>query len=155
MLSLGVCNQASAQLQLKDIVGINNCLKNREKPLVVFIYTDWCKYCQLMKKTTFKDPDLVKALNENFQMIFFNAEEKREVKFGSRTYKYIPHGLNTGFHSLAELIGEIDGGLSFPSICVLDAGSEVLFQEKGFIEPAYLLKVLKAISSSKRLVPGS
>ena len=51
------------------------------KPILVFLYTDWCKICFGMKKTTFKDQEVIKLLNNNFYFIKLNAEKKKKLLF--------------------------------------------------------------------------
>ncbi|MEZ7916270.1 MAG: DUF255 domain-containing protein, partial [Polaribacter sp.] len=49
------------------------------KPILVFLYTDWCKICFGMKKTTFKNRKVIQLLNEKFYFIKLNAEEKQDI----------------------------------------------------------------------------
>ena len=45
------------------------------KPILIFLYTDWCKICFGMKKTTFKDQEVIKLLNNNFYFIKLNMSD--------------------------------------------------------------------------------
>ncbi len=29
--------------------------KEESRPVIIFVYTDWCKFCQIMKNTTFQE----------------------------------------------------------------------------------------------------
>ena len=49
--------------------------KTQNRFVVVFIHTDWCKYCQAIKNTTFKDKEIAALLNQNFWFVDLNAEE--------------------------------------------------------------------------------
>src|SRR5690606_23305954 len=41
------------------------------RPMVVFIKTDWCKYCKILENTTLKNPETVSLLDEFFYFIAF------------------------------------------------------------------------------------
>lgn len=56
-------------------------LQQKSKPILVFLYTDWCKICHGMKKTTFKNKKVIQLLNEKFYFIMLNGEEKRDITF--------------------------------------------------------------------------
>ena len=75
------------------------------KPILVFLYTDWCKICFGMKKTTFKNRKVIQLLNEKFYFIKLNAEEKQDITFLGKIFTYKPTGINTGMHELAVELG--------------------------------------------------
>lgn len=40
--------------------------KFENKKVIIHFTADWCYYCGVMEKETFKDPTIISALNENF-----------------------------------------------------------------------------------------
>ena len=50
------------------------------KPLLVKFGASWCKNCHAMDKTTFKDPEVIRILNENFNLVSFPAENPNEPR---------------------------------------------------------------------------
>ena len=102
--------------------------KTQNRFVVVFIHTDWCKYCQAMKNTTFKDKEIAGLLNQNFWFVDLNAEEKSDITFNGQTYKFRPTGNNTGIHELAEQFTSLNGEAAYPSICILNSDFEIIFQ---------------------------
>ena len=36
------------------------------KPILIFIHTDWCKFCLMQEENTFSDSVVVKELNEHY-----------------------------------------------------------------------------------------
>ena len=94
--------------------------KTQNRFVVVFIHTDWCKYCQAMKNTTFKDKEIAALLNQNFWFVDFNAEEKSDINFNGKTYRFRPTGNNTGIHELVEKLTIPDGNTSYPILCILN-----------------------------------
>ena len=102
--------------------------KTQNRFVVVFIHTDWCKYCQAMKNTTFKDKEIAALLNQNFWFVDLNAEEKSDITYNGQTYKFRPTGTNTGIHELVEKFTMPNGEASYPSICILNPDFEIIFQ---------------------------
>jgi len=53
--------------------------KKTSKPIFFVISRDTCKYCVILKKTTFKDPKVIKALNKDFVSIIAQTDENDYV----------------------------------------------------------------------------
>lgn len=117
-----------AQIKTYQFEQIDSLQKIEKRTIVVFIHTDWCKYCQTMQNTTFKNDSIIKILNHKFYFINLNAEEKRNIVFNNHTFKYKPRGTNTGTHELADQLGTVNNKISFPTLCFLNADSEIIFQ---------------------------
>ena len=107
--SLEVHGQA---LRWTSFEHLQDSLRAQARPLMVFIHTDWCKYCQMQQKTTFRDPELVALLNQEFYCLKLNAEDQEAIKFFGRTYE---SGSSGNFHSLARMLGLENGKLLFPT----------------------------------------
>jgi thioredoxin-related protein len=129
-------------VQFEAVAALN---KADPKPMVVFIHTDWCKYCQGMKNTTFKNDRVIQLLNKDFYFIDLNAEEKRNIYFHQKVFRYQPKGNNTGVHELAEALGSNNGKLSYPALCFLNADYEIIYQHHDFIDAKSLIKILERL----------
>jgi len=116
----------------------------KPKPIVVFIYTDWCKICYGMKKTTFKNKKVIQLLNDNFYFITLNGEEKKEITFLGKTFVYKPTGSNTGVHELANELAAIKKRISYPTTTVLNSKFVIELQISGL----YNAKKMETILSS-------
>lgn len=125
---------------------IDSLQKIERKIVVVFINTDWCRYCEAMKHTTFKNTNIIHILNENFYFINLNAEEKRNIFFNNKTFRYKPSGHETGINELAEQLGNIHGKISFPGICFLNSDNQIIYQHAEFISAKDLEIVLTRIN---------
>lgn len=133
------------QLQSFSFTKLDSLQKTEKKNIVVFIHTDWCRYCQLMKNTTFKDKKVIKLLNEKFWFAYLNGEERQDITFNGHTFKYQPTGSNTGIHELAEQLGSINSKVSYPTLCILNTDYEIIFQYNHFLSSADLLRVLNEV----------
>lgn len=131
-----------AQIKTVQFEQIDSLQKAEKRPVIIFIHTDWCKYCQSMKNTTFKNDSIIKLLNDKFYFIDFNAEEKRKIIFDGQTFKYKPTGTNTGTHELAEQLATYDKQVSYPTLCFLNTINEIVFQYNQFINYKDLQTIL-------------
>ncbi len=122
-----------SQIKQYQFEQIDSLQKTEKKIVVVFMHTNWCKYCDAMKHTTFKNTELINTLNKNFYFINFDAEEKNSIAFNNYTFHYKPTGNQTGINELAEQLGDINGKISFPSICFLNADNEIIYQHNEFL----------------------
>lgn len=134
-----------AMLNALQFEQIDSLQQVKPKPVAVFIHTDWCKYCQNMKHTTFRHEEVARRLNEDFYFISFNAEQKENITFNGFNFVYRPNGPTSGVHTLAETLGAIDGQLSYPAFVVLNSSYEIIFQHNAFINAEAMKKVLKAV----------
>jgi thioredoxin-related protein len=138
-------NKVYAQLHTVSFAELDSLQKVEQRNVVVFIHTDWCKYCLQMKSTTFRNDSVVNVLNKLFYVIDLNAESKKVITYGGYEFKFKPTGSNTGIHELAEQLGMINGKLDFPTVSVLNAKNEIVFQNGGFLQTDELLAVLMAL----------
>ena len=108
--------------QLKHVrfESLDSLQRQAPRTIVVFLHTDWCKYCHTMKNTTFKDQKVELLLNDHFYFVSFDGESEEDVEFLGRTFKYKSTGKNTGVHELAEQLGTKNGTLNYPTLTFLN-----------------------------------
>ena len=112
------------------------------KPILVFLYTDWCKICFGMKKTTFKNRKVIQLLNEKFYFIKLNAEEKQDITFLGKIFTYKPTGINTGMHELAVELGTIKKTIIYPTTIILNTVFEIDAQLTGLYNTRKMTDIL-------------
>jgi thioredoxin-related protein len=112
------------------------------KPILVFLYTDWCKICFGMKKTTFKNRKVIQLLNEKFYFIKLNAEEKQDITFLGKIFTYKPTGINTGMHELAVELGTIKKTIIYPTTIILNTVFEIDAQLTGLYNTRKMIDIL-------------
>ena len=115
----------------------------REKPksVMVFIHTDWCKYCAMQEKNTFRDPEIVEKVNKYFYAVRLNAEEDKKIAFLNRTYEKSANE----YHALAEQLGKENGVLTFPTTTFLAPYFNHLGNLVGFANEERLEEALKNV----------
>ncbi len=103
--------------------------KIEQRKFFVDIYTDWCTWCKKMDETTFKNPNLIKYLNENFYPVKLNAQQEEPIVFNGQTYRFVSNGLNS-YHELAFQI--MNGKMKYPTVAFVDEFYEVIQSIPGF-----------------------
>ena len=126
-------SQEKKELQVYTFQEVEELQKQNPKPVVIFIYTDWCKYCFAMEKNTFNNKEIIKVLNDKFYFIKLNAEEKKNITFLNHTFKYQPTGNNTGIHQLANELAVVKNRISYPTTTLLNSKFEIELQKSGYI----------------------
>lgn len=121
---------------------VSDLQKEEQRPIVVFIHTDWCKYCKAMKKNTFSDNKIIELLNNRCYFISLNAETKENIKFNNTVFKYKPTGTNTGIHELAEILAKHNNQVSYPTTVILNNKNKVLYKEASFLTKKKMLLIL-------------
>ena len=134
--------QAQAQLKETSFENLDSLTRKSPRNIVVFIHTDWCRYCQKMKHTTFKDSTIIQKLNTDIYWVSLNAEDKKSIYFNQHLFIYKPTGTDTGVHELAVALATINEKVSYPSICILNPQYEIIYQYDQFMDARDLQVVL-------------
>ena len=113
------------------------------RPLVVLIRTDWCKYCHAMQNTMIKNPKVSQLLRNELYTVFLNAEEKKNILFAGREFKF-----RNGVNELATELATVNGRVSYPTLCILNAKNEIIYQYDGFLSVQAFENTLKKISGN-------
>jgi len=117
--------------------------RNNENPKYIFIdvYTEWCGWCKKMDGFTFKDPTVVKFINENCYAVKMDAEMKEAIAYNGKLYEYKQVSERRGYNTLA--MGLLDNQMSFPSFVVLDKKEAKRGKIMGYKTPQPFLAELK------------
>ncbi len=120
--------------------------RHKEEPRywIIDIYTDWCGWCKRMDATTFHDPHVVSEINKNFYAIKFDAEAKRDITVGERTFKFVPEG-RRGYHELAAQL--MNGKMSYPSIAYMSDEGNLIQTIPGFKSAQDIHPILRYFGS--------
>ena len=132
-----------AQLRTYTFSEAEKLEQQNPKPIFVFIHTSWCKYCKMMENSTFKNPEVVQLLNDNFYFVSLDAEQKSPILFKNNTFRFQPKGQNTGVHELAEELGTVDGAMTYPTFSILDKNNNILLQISEYTDAKTMIGLLK------------
>ena len=134
-----------SQLNLSKFEEIDNLQKIEKRKVIIFIHTNWCKYCTAMQSKTFKNQIVQNEINERFYFVSFDAEEKQKIVFNKNIFVFKPNGDNSGIHELAIELGTINNQINYPVLCVLNDKNEIVFQHNSYLNAKQLIKILKSI----------
>ena len=123
---------------IEEAVELN---KTAPKKIMVDVYTDWCGWCKVMDKNTFKQPDIAKYLNENYYPVKFNAEQKEDVNILGTTFKFVQQG-SRGSHQLAAALG----ATGYPYVVFLDEDMNVITSLPGYTKAQQFDQVINYIN---------
>lgn len=132
--------QETQKLRVYTFEEVEKLHQLNPKPLLVFVYTDWCKICFGMKKTTFQDKGVSSLLNKHFYVIFFNAETEKEIQFFGKYFQNKPSGI----HELATILASKNNQIAYPTITVLNKEFEIKLQLQGFTKGTELTSILNS-----------
>lgn len=101
-----------------------------KRKIFVDVYTNWCGWCKKMEKSTFSTEHIADYINENYYPVKFNAEQKEDIIFNNKIYKYVGNFGRRGYHELAFEI--MRGKMSYPTIVFIDEDLNVIQPIPGF-----------------------
>jgi thioredoxin-related protein len=119
------------QLKWYSIEEVQKLSAENPKKVFIDVYTDWCGWCKKMDATTFKDPRIIKILNEDFYAVKLDGEGTEAIIFKDKQYNFVPQGRN-GYHELAAAL--MNGKLSYPTTVYLDENLNMIQPIQGYME---------------------
>ncbi len=114
-----LCCNANAQKSnlWTEFADLNDSLEVKVKPIMIYIGTDWCKYCKLQENTTFKDKKLMLEMSEKYYLLKLNAESKDSIFFMNKNYA--PANQYQKYHELVVYLSQYLDELVFPTTLFL------------------------------------
>lgn len=135
-MSFGILNSQ----ELKTY-SFQNLPEESDKPILIYMKTNWCSVCKIQMHQMEKDLELEKLLNEKIHFIIFDAEKTKEkIEFLDKTYLYISNG-NSGIHELAMEFSRNQKPI-YPTWVLIDSQAKVLFYQQGLIDNEILKSII-------------
>ncbi|MGL1886989.1 MAG: DUF255 domain-containing protein [Reichenbachiella sp.] len=129
----------------EEAVALN---KKEPKKIFIDIYTDWCGWCKKMDKATFNHPEIAKYLNDNYYPVKLNAEQREDIQFRDKTFKWVESGRN-GIHELAYSL--LNGKMSYPTVVFMDEEFRMLTPVPGYLEVGIFDQIIHYYGENKYL----
>ena len=94
-----------------------------DKKIFIHFWAQWCGYCRKMEKVTFRNPQVVSYLNENYFLIKVDTDKEQYASNAFRV-RGLPYNL------------------------FLTKEGDTIAIREGYISPATFMRILKAIEAS-------
>ncbi len=146
-LSILTCIKAQETIKWMSIQEAEELNKTAPRKYFIDVYTDWCGWCKRMDMSTFKNPAVVKYLNENYYCVKFNAESTEKINFNGMTFlpgKPKANSRTQPVHGLASAL--LQGRMAYPSYSFMSSNNELIYILPGFQEVDILLDYLDFIA---------
>lgn len=132
----------SAQVEWKSTQELERAFAQEQRPVLVYIYTSWCKICHMQEASVFNDSLLAKAMNEQFYALRINAEDTADLSFFGRNYEGAG---KKHYHEFARYFQAQGAALSFPCFVLLNTRLELLFRQAGYWGKDELTSLLEKV----------
>jgi thioredoxin-related protein len=126
------------KIEWLTIEQVNAKMKAEPKPVIIDLYTDWCYWCKVMDKKTYKNAKVIKYINEHFYAVKLNAETRDQVKWNNKIYNY---NLSNKVNDFALYVTQ--GQLAFPNTVIFPVSEKIPAAVPGFMEPREIEVILK------------
>jgi len=93
----------------------------RDKPVYLFVSTEWCTYCKKMKNNTFTDEKVQTLLNELFTVIYINPEKQGTARFTGEELSYADLARNLGVNG-------------YPANYFFEPGGKLIGGQPGYLD---------------------
>lgn len=102
------------------------------RPVIVDVYTDWCRWCKQMDREVYGRADVSRYLDAKFVAVKLDAESSESVSYRGRSLT--ARALASSF--------DVTG---YPTTIFLTSGGEHLVNVPGYIEPGRFLLLLRYV----------
>lgn len=108
------------------------------KPILIDLYTDWCHWCKVMDKKTYKNSKVIDYINSHFYAVKQDAESKKPVEWQDKEFNYDQTRRMNEF-SLYVTRGQ----LTFPNTVIFPSLGDGPAAIPGYMSPNEIEPILK------------
>ena len=106
-------------------------IQKEPRKILIDVYTDWCGWCKVMDRETFKDKAVTDYINKKYYAVKLDAEQKGTIKLGDKQFKYLEQG-GRGIHEIA--LALTNNQPSYPTTVFLDDKFNMIQPLPGYLK---------------------
>ena len=130
---------APEQIQWITIEEAYAKVQKEPKKVLIDLYTDWCGWCKVMDRETFKNKAVVDYVNKTYYAVKLNAEQKQAITLGDKRFEYQAQG-GRGINEITMLL--TNNQPSFPTTVFLDDHFNMIQPLAGYLKPKEFHEVI-------------
>ena len=116
-------------------------MQTAPRKILIDVYTDWCGWCKVMDRETFKNKAVVDYVNKKYYAVKLDAEQKEVITLGSQ--KFQSQGRT---HELA--LALTNNQPSYPTTVFLDDKFQMIQPLPGYMKPKEFHEVITFIGDN-------
>jgi thioredoxin-related protein len=117
---------------------VEEATKKQPRPVLIDLYTDWCGWCKVMDKRTYRHPKVAAYLNEKFYAVKLDAEAKTAYQWMGKSFAF-----NASYKTNDIAIYLTGGQLSYPTTVIIPSPGEAPQAIPGYMAPHELELIVK------------
>lgn len=106
-------------------------IQKEPRKILIDVYTDWCGWCKVMDRETFKDKAVTEYINKKYYAVKLDAEQKGTIKLGDKQFKYLEQG-GRGINEIA--LALTNNQPSYPTTVFLDDHFNMIQPLPGYLK---------------------
>ncbi|GLU50837.1 thioredoxin family protein [Dyadobacter frigoris] len=106
-------------------------IQKEPRKVLVDVYTDWCGWCKVMDRETYKNDEVIDYINKKYYAVKLNAEQREAITLGSQKFEFIAEG-QKGIHQMA--LALTNNQPSFPTTVFLDEKFQMIQPLPGYMK---------------------
>lgn len=120
-------------------------VQKEPRKVMIDLYTDWCGWCKVMDRETFKNKAVVDYVNKNFYAVKLDAEQKEGITLGQQKFKYLEQS-GRGINEIA--LALTNNQPSYPTTVFLDDKFNMIQPLAGYLKPREFHQVITFIGEN-------
>jgi thioredoxin-related protein len=117
-------------------------IQKEPRKVLIDVYTDWCGWCKVMDRETFKNKAVVEYVNRKFYAVKLDAEQKEAITLGDKKFKYLAEG-GRGINEIA--LALTNNQPSYPTTVFLDDQFNMIQPLPGYMKAKEFHQVITFI----------
>jgi thioredoxin-related protein len=120
-------------------------IQQEPRKVLIDVYTDWCGWCKVMDRETFKNKAVVDYVNRKYYAVKLNAEQKKAITLGDKKFEFLSDG-GRGVHQLA--LALTNNQPSYPTTVFLDDKFNMIQPLPGYMKAKEFHQVITFIGEN-------